>query len=266
MKINSSSQSMSMQYHADRARSKTEDAYNKLSSGSKIKSAKDDAAGLSLSIQLMAKQQDAHAQVRYAQDGISMAQIAESSMQGTMNMMLDMRDLALQAANGTYSDDQRQVLDHEFRSIQSEMTRQSSQTSMNPKAMLESGRLSALFSSQKDMQQFSQPLDDAMRDVSAQDITTQERAQQSIEAIDQAMRDLSSAQSQLGASQNALQHRRNSEELAGIHLAESQSRIRDTEFGEELIQSAINSTKMEMSVALQAQANASKKEVLRLIK
>tara|TARA_B100001094_G_scaffold333446_1_gene412469 strand:- start:770 stop:1537 length:768 start_codon:yes stop_codon:yes gene_type:complete len=255
-----------MQYSMSRAKNKTEDAHNKLSSGFKINSAKDDAAGLSLSIQLMMRQQNAHAQVRYAQDGISMAQIAESTMKGSMDMMLDMRDLALQSANGSYSDDQRQMLDQEFSALQSEITRQWSQTSTNPNALMESGHLSALYPSDKDMQQLRQPIDDAMRDLPAQDISTQDHAQKSIEVIDQAMRDLSSAQAQLGASQNVMQHRMNSEELAEIHLAESQSRIRDTEFGEELIQSTINSTKTNISVALQAQANASEKEVLRLIK
>ena len=105
-----------------------------------------------------------------------------------------------------------------------------------------------------------------MRDLPAQDVLTQEHANQSIGVIDQALTDISMAQAKLGASQNALEHRMHAQELTEIHLAESKSRIQDTDFAESLMASAISSAKTDIGVMLRVQANAKKSDVMHLLK
>ena len=108
----------------------------RLSSGSKINSAKDDAAGLQISNRLTSQINGLNVAVKNANDGISMAQTAEGALQESTNIMQRMRDLALQASNGSNSAEERKALNQEFTNLSGELTRIAETTTFGGKNLL----------------------------------------------------------------------------------------------------------------------------------
>ncbi|WP_193072769.1 flagellin [Pseudomonas sp. FME51] len=109
----------------------------RLSSGSQINSAKDDAAGLQISNRLTSQINGLNVAVKNANDGVSIAQTAEGAMQETTNLMQRMRDLALQSANGSNSDTERSALQQEFSALSGELTRIAETTAFGGKKLLD---------------------------------------------------------------------------------------------------------------------------------
>ena len=114
----------------------------RLSSGLRINRAGDDAAGLAISQNMQANIRSMNQAVRNANDGISLMQTAEGALNETSNILLRMRELGTQAANGTLSDTQRTSINNEFKSLQDEIDRISNVTEFNGKKLL-NGSLSA---------------------------------------------------------------------------------------------------------------------------
>ena len=108
----------------------------RLSSGSRINSAKDDAAGLQISNRLTSQINGLNVAVKNANDGISIAQTAEGALQESTNIMQRMRDLALQASNGSNSDSERKALNQEFTNLSGELTRIAETTTFGGKNLL----------------------------------------------------------------------------------------------------------------------------------
>ena len=108
----------------------------RLSSGSRINSAKDDAAGLQISNRLTSQVNGLNVAVKNANDGVSMAQTAEGALQESTNIMQRMRDLALQASNGSNSAEERKALNQEFTSLSGELTRIAETTTFGGKSLL----------------------------------------------------------------------------------------------------------------------------------
>jgi len=108
----------------------------RLSTGLRINSAKDDAAGLAISDKMTTQIRGMNQAVRNANDGISMAQTAEGAIQESTNLLQRMRELAVQAANGTYGDEERASLNDEFNQLQQEISRIATKTEFNGKQVL----------------------------------------------------------------------------------------------------------------------------------
>ena len=108
----------------------------RLSTGLRINSAKDDAAGLAISDKMTTQIRGMNQAVRNANDGISMAQTAEGAIQESTNLLQRMRELAVQAANGTYGDEERASLNDEFNQLQQEISRIATSTEFNGKQVL----------------------------------------------------------------------------------------------------------------------------------
>ena len=108
----------------------------RLSSGSRINSAKDDAAGLQISNRLTSQINGLNVAVKNANDGVSMAQTAEGALQESTNIMQRMRDLALQASNGSNSAEERKALNQEFSNLSGELTRIAETTTFGGKSLL----------------------------------------------------------------------------------------------------------------------------------
>ena len=109
----------------------------RLSSGLRINSAKDDAAGLQISNRLTSQINGLGVAARNANDGVSLAQTAEGALQESTNILHRMRDLALQASNGTYSNSDRTAIQEEVGQLQSELDRISETTSFGDRKLLD---------------------------------------------------------------------------------------------------------------------------------
>ncbi|PSV39339.1 flagellin [Photobacterium sp. GB-27] len=135
--VNTNVSAMTAQRYLNGASNGVANSMEKLSSGLRINSAKDDAAGLQISNRLTSQTNGLNVAMRNANDGISMAQTAEGAMSETTNMLQRMRDLSLQAANGSNSAEDREALQKEVSALQTEMTRIADTTTFGGQQLLD---------------------------------------------------------------------------------------------------------------------------------
>ncbi|PSW63189.1 flagellin [Photobacterium kishitanii] len=135
--INTNVTAMTAQRNLNNASSSVADSMQKLSSGLRINSAKDDAAGMQISNRLTNQTNGLNVAMRNANDGVSMAQTAEGAMSESTTIMERMRELALQSANGSNSDKDRDAMQKEMGELQSEMNRIADTTSFGGQSLLD---------------------------------------------------------------------------------------------------------------------------------
>ena len=140
--VNTNLFSLNAQRNIGRVQSGVGTAVERLSSGLRVNSAKDDAAGLAISMKLTAHVRSLNQAVRNAQDGISVVQTAEGGMNEIHNILTRMRELSIQAANGLLSSADRTALNNEFGDLKNEISRISDTTEFNGLKLLD-GTLSA---------------------------------------------------------------------------------------------------------------------------
>ncbi|MFV3092739.1 flagellin [Pseudomonas sp. GW6] len=135
--VNTNVASLNTQKNLNKASDALNTTMQRLSSGLKINSAKDDAAGLQISNRLTSQINGLNVAVKNANDGISIAQTAEGAMQESTNILQRMRELALQSANGSYSDEDRASLQQEFNALSGELTRIANTTTFGGRNLLD---------------------------------------------------------------------------------------------------------------------------------
>ena len=134
--VNTNVSAMTAQRYLDKATGDLTTSMERLSSGQKINSAKDDAAGLQISNRLTAQSRGLDVAMRNANDGISIAQTAEGAMNESTSILQRMRDLSLQSANGTNSDSERVAINEEVTALQDELNRIAETTSFGGRKLL----------------------------------------------------------------------------------------------------------------------------------
>ena len=137
LSVNSNIASLTVQKNLNKASDALSTSMTRLSSGLKINSAKDDAAGLQIANRLTSQVNGLNVAVKNANDGISIAQTAEGAMQESTNILQRMRELALQSANGSNSDEDRNSLNQEFTALSGELNRISNTTTFGGKSLLD---------------------------------------------------------------------------------------------------------------------------------
>ncbi|MCL1093749.1 flagellin [Shewanella kaireitica] len=135
--VNTNVTSMKAQSNMNKASSSQQTSMERLSSGLRINSAKDDAAGLQISNRMTSQINGIGVAMRNANDGISIAQTAEGAMQESTNILQRMRDLSLQSANGSNSTDDRAAMQKEMNALQTELTRIADTTSFGGQKLLD---------------------------------------------------------------------------------------------------------------------------------
>ncbi|CAH0534123.1 Flagellin D [Vibrio stylophorae] len=134
--VNTNVSAMTAQRYLNKATGDLDTNMERLSSGSRINSAKDDAAGLQISNRLVAQTRGLDVAMRNANDGISIAQTAEGAMQESTNILVRMRDLAIQSANGANSDEDRQSIQEEIGELKAELNRIAETTAFGGRRLL----------------------------------------------------------------------------------------------------------------------------------
>ncbi|MGM9483855.1 flagellin [Roseateles sp. NT4] len=134
--INTNLLSLNAQRNASSAQSSLATSMQRLSSGLRVNSARDDAAGLAIAERMNSQVKGMNVAIRNANDGISLSQTAEGALGKVNDMLQRMRELAVQSANGTNNTDDRTALNNEFTQLQSEITRLSTNTTFNGQAVL----------------------------------------------------------------------------------------------------------------------------------
>ena len=138
MVIGTNVASLTAQRHLEASRGDMETAMERLASGQRINSAADDAAGLAISNKLEVKVMSLNQGIRNANDGISMIQVAEGGMEEIGNILGRMKELAVQASNGTYTAASLTTMDNEYQGLATEITRIAQKTDFNGQSILNS--------------------------------------------------------------------------------------------------------------------------------
>lgn len=238
-------------------------SFNRLSSGFRINSAKDDAAGLAISENLKSQVRSFAVAERNAGDGISMSQTAEGSLGEVHNILGRMRELAVQASNGSLTGTDRGFLQTEFSQLQSEITRIQGSAKFNGKLLL--GATAATISLQVGLDAVSSDqINVILGGVSLGTIsgstvalsgTTAAGALSSLSTIDSAISNVSTARSSFGAAMNRLEVAQSNIQTMRLNLSAANSRIRDVDVASETSQMSRNQVLSQAGLAVLAQAN-----------
>ena len=259
-------------------------AMEKLSTGMRINYAKDDAAGQAISTRLSAEVQGLQVASRNAADAQSMIDTAEGALQETHNVLLRMRELAVQSANGTLTDGDRAHTDAEFNQLVEEVTRIANNTTWAGKKLLNGDHATTALSFQIG-EGANQTIDVNIADMkatalgaetvsngtdipalSAAGLDSVTNAQLAIQSIDNAIDSVSTARGGMGAVSNRLSSTMSNLDQIAVNLSASQGRIQDADFAQETGNLAKNQILQQAATAMIAQANASKSSVLTLVR
>ncbi|MCM2352195.1 MAG: flagellin FliC [Pseudobdellovibrio sp.] len=246
----------------------------RLSSGSRINQAADDAAGLAISENIKAQVRGLRQANRNANDGISLVQVAEGSLGEMANMLVRLRELGVQAASDTISDKERMLTNVEYQQLKAEMERIAQSTKFNGTPLLngQGGVLDIQIGTQNDpsLDRISFRSDESNATLEALQIVDANvadklSAQNSLAAVDNAIAQVNSSRANLGAFQNRLQSTSQNLATAEENYAAANSRIRDADIAAESTDLAKNNVLMQAATSVLGQANTQTQLALKLL-
>lgn len=273
-RINTNVSSIAAQRSLSINNRETESTLNKLSSGTRITKASDDAAGLAISEKMKANIRSTKQADRNANDGISMIQTAEGGLNEVSSILTRMRELAIQTSSDTVGDVERGMTNMEYQNLKLELERISQVTEFNGKKLL---------NGEGDKYDFQVGVNnDAFQDrisydagvvnskvsslgVDELEVSTKEGSQSSLSALDQAIEKVSGHRAYLGAIQNRLVSTSNNLQVNAENMSAANSRIRDVDYAEATATKAKNDILGAAGTSVLAQANMSSQNALKLI-
>lgn len=241
-------------------------ALEKLSSGLRINRAADDAAGLSISEKMRGQIRGLNQAQKNAQDGISLIQTAEGALNEVSIMLVRMKELAVQKANETYNTNDIANIDEELEALITEINNIKDKTSFNDKKLL-NGTVTEVdiqinHASGDTMTMSMVNLTTAMGSISLSSISADDATLSKIEA---AIEEIGTARAQLGAYQNRLEHTVNNLGTTSENLSAAESRIRDVDMAQEMMEFTKLTILNQAATAMLAQANQVPQSVLSLL-
>ena len=273
-RINTNVSSIAAQRSLSNTTRESQDTLAKMSSGSRITKAADDAAGLAISEKLKAQTRSLQQADRNANDGISMVQTAEGGLDEISSMLTRLRELSIQAASDTVGDTERGFTNMEYQNLKSEIERISQVTEFNGTKLLNGtgGKLDFQIGANNDAFQdrigYDTQVVNASMDnlgISEISVASKEGAQTSLEVIDKAVEMVSGQRAELGAIQNRLTSTSKNLQTTVENLSSANSRIRDVDYAAATAQNAKNNILNQAGTSVLAQANSQGQNALRLI-
>ncbi|MET4593604.1 MULTISPECIES: flagellin N-terminal helical domain-containing protein [unclassified Sphingomonas] len=249
-------------------------AMERLSTGKRINSAKDDAAGLAIATSMTSQIRGMNQAVRNANDGISLAQTAEGAMGEVTNMLQRVRELAVQSSSGTYGTEDRENLQSEVDELTAQIDQIITNTKFNGVMLFDASAATVTIQSGADG---ADTVDLAMADLTSlaasggaagsYDVSGANgtAANTALTAIDTDIKAISSARAKLGAGQSRLESVVNNLTSNSTNLSDARSRIEDADFSAETQALAKAQILSQASTAMLAQANQSQQGVLKLL-
>ena len=252
----------------------TERSMARLSSGFRINQAADDAAGLAISENLKAQIRGLRQASRNSNDGISLVQVAEGGLNEVSNMLIRLRELAIQGSSDTVGDTERKFIDVEYQQLKSEIQRISEVTTFNGRDLLNGtggvidiqvGTHNDVF---KDRISFNASAANSTLDslgMTAESTATKEASQQSLDVVDRALTSVNAIRANFGAMQNRLQSTIQNLAISDENYSAANSRIRDTDVAAETSELMRNNILTQAGVSVLTQANQMQQVALKLL-
>ena len=282
MRINTNVAAMNTYSRLTAANTAKANSLAKLSSGSRINKAGDDAAGLAISEKMKSQIGGLTQAKRNAQDGISLVQTAEGALNETHSILERMRDLAVQGGNGTLTKEDRGAINKELNALHQELSRIATTTQFNKQSLFAASKVAAggaakpatftfQIGANKDQtltvtigqMDGSNLLKTSADKFSINDDGT--NAGDIIDKIDTAIQTVSDQRANLGAVQNRLEHTINNLTATNENLSDANSRIRDVDMAEEMMTFTKSNILSQAATSMLAQANAMPNSVLNLL-
>ena len=249
-------------------------AMARLSSGYRINQASDDAAGLAISENLKGMIRGYRQANRNANDGVSLVQVAEGSLNEVSNMLIRLRELGTQASSDTIGDTERKFLDVEYQQLKSEMQRITDSTSFNGYDLLNGTggvidiQVGVHNNPFLDRISFNASAANATLEalgVTAETVATKESAQNTLTVVDNAMTSVNAIRANFGALQNRLQSTSQNLSVAEENFSAANSRIRDTDVAAETAEMTRNNILLQAGISVLQQANSAQQVALKLL-
>jgi flagellin len=246
----------------------------RLSSGFRINQAADDAAGLAISENLKSQIRGLRQASRNAQDGISLVQIAEGSLNEVSNMLIRLRELAVQSASDTIGDTERKFVDVEYQQLKSEIQRITESTQFNGYNLLNGSggvidiQVGVHNDPFQDRISFNASAANASIEalgMTAESVETKELAQTSISVVDSALVSVNAIRANFGAMQNRLQSTTTNLQITDENFSAANSRIRDTDVAAESSELTRSSILQQAAISVLSQANNVQQMALKLL-
>ena len=242
--------------------------YARLSSGLRIASAADDAAGLGISERMRSQIRSLGQAARNTQDGISVVQTAESAIGEISNNLNRMRELAIQASTGTLSDADRAIIDEEFQALDEEIDRIATQTEFNGVTLLNGATdLDIQVGLDSDDQITVSTIDvqSGTLNIDTLAVDTSTNALLALDDLDAAIDSVNAERGSLGSLQNRLSSAYNSILATREGLSQAESRIRDVDVATETADLTRNSILQQAATSILSQANVQPQLALSLL-
>lgn len=267
--VNTNVASLNAQRNLAMSTTALQTSFERLSSGKRINSAADDAAGLQIATRLQSQVNGMNQGARNANDGISLAQTAEGALDESVNMLQRMRVLALQSANGSNTDADRAALQKEFGELQTEIDRVASDTTFGGVNILD-GTYNQNFQVGADANQtINVTIGTAMTttglSINGDTISTAAGAQTAISNLDSALATINDTRADLGSKQNRFSSTVRNLQNIVENVSASMSRIMDADFAAESAMLAKNQVLQQASSSMLTQANQQSQQALSLI-
>lgn len=274
LRINTNVVSLAAQRALSISNAEKQDSLQKLSSGTRIVRAADDAAGLAISEKMKAQIRGVKQAERNAGDGISMVQTAEGGLTEIGNILVRLRELSMQSASDTVNDVERGFTNLEYQNLKQEIERISQVTEFNGNKLLNGtggdydfqvGVHNDPFQDRITFQTSNLAAGVNDLGVAEIDISSKEGAQVSLAVLDDAIEQVSGQRAELGAKQNRLSSTVNNLQLNAENLSAANSRIRDTDYAQETARNTQLNILTNAGASVLAQTNASGSAALKLI-
>lgn len=292
MRINHNIQALNAYRNLSKTMAQTAKSLEKLSSGLRINKAADDAAGLAISEKMRSQIRGLNMAERNTLDAISLIQTAEGALSEVHTILQRMRELSVQAANGTLEDHDREAIQSEINQLTEEIDRIAETTQFNQKVLFRGSPDSAEALLELTFQIGANHSEALRVEINAMDtgslgigydengnnippgtnaargvdVMSIEAAQEAIQLLDEAITLVSTERSKLGAVQNRLEHTTNNLQTASENLTSAESRIRDLDMADEMTNFVRNNILNQAGQAMLAQANQLPQGILQLLK
>jgi len=248
-------------------------AMEQLSTGTRVNSAKDDAAGLAIGQNMTSQIRGLNMAVRNLNDGINMMQTAEGAMVEQSNMLQRMRELAVQSLNGTYSSVQRGYLNLEFQALGSQINQISTNTTWNDQILLNASSNSGRFTFQAG-QASGQTIRVSISNMGASSLGISGKsiggngsaAATALSAISTALETINRQRATIGAAINRMEYAADNLTNVSSNATQSRSTIMDTDYALATTQLAKTQIIQQAATAMLAQANQQPQQVMQLLK
>ena len=247
---------------------KMEKSMLRLSSGLRINGAADDAAGAAVATTMRSQLMGTNMAIRNSADAVGLIQTAESGMQTISNMVLRMRELAVQMNNGIYTAADRQNAVKEFGALRNEITKIGTYTSFNSTALLAGAVDTTMRAGDTNTQTIAVTIDNVKPSalvIHESTLTSLATAATAVTSLNGALSALAGFQAELGALQNRFQHNIDNLTKASMYTEQAIGRIVDADFASETSELSKQQILGQAATAMLAQANGSKANVLALL-